>query len=111
MGIVTSPHHDSATGRERAHRFLSLYLSLFPNIAQETGLDAELLEATRAAFHDGGVGAAVRVLPEWVVDVLGAAGTPAECQERLDAYRAAGIDVPVLIALDDSLPLAIDTLR
>jgi 5,10-methylenetetrahydromethanopterin reductase len=111
MGIVSAVHEDSATGKDIAHRFCGLYLSLFPNIAKETGLDPELIAATRAAFEEGGVDAALRVLPRSVVDLLCAAGTPAECQERLDEYRAAGVQEPVLIALEGTVDLAIDTLR
>jgi 5,10-methylenetetrahydromethanopterin reductase len=111
MGIVSAVHHDSATGKDIAHRFCGLYLSLFPNIAKETGLDPELVAATRAAFEQGGVDPAVRVLPRSVVDLLCAAGTPAECQERIDEYRAAGVKVPVLIALEGTVDLAIDSLR
>jgi 5,10-methylenetetrahydromethanopterin reductase len=111
MGIVSAVHEDSATGKDIAHRFCGLYLSLFPNIAKETGLDPELIAATRAAFEEGGVDAALHVLPRSVVDLLCAAGTPAECQERLDEYRAAGVQEPVLIALEGTVDLAIDTLR
>jgi 5,10-methylenetetrahydromethanopterin reductase len=110
MAILTSPDADSATGKERAHRFVALYLSMFPNIARETGLDAELVAATRAAFENGGIDAAVRVVPRSVVDLLCAAGTPAECRERLEEYRAAGVELPVLIALEGSLELALDAL-
>lgn len=111
MAILTSADADSATGRERARRFCALYLSLFPNIARETGLDPELVAETRAAFEQGGVDAAARLVPERVVDLLCAAGTPAECQARLDEYRAAGIALPVVTPLEGSIELAIDTLR
>jgi 5,10-methylenetetrahydromethanopterin reductase len=111
MGIFTAAHHDSETGKDAAHRFAALYLSMFPNIAKETGLDPELVAAMRAAFQEGGVERAVEVLPRSAVDRLCAAGTPAECQERLDEYRAAGVDVPVLIAAEGTIDLAIETLR
>jgi 5,10-methylenetetrahydromethanopterin reductase len=111
MGLVSAVHHDSATGKDIAHRFCALYLSLFPNIARETGLDPELVAATRSAFEQGGVEAALGALPRSVVDLLCAAGTPSECQERIDEYRAAGVKVPVLIALEGTVDLAIDSLR
>jgi 5,10-methylenetetrahydromethanopterin reductase len=110
MAIVVSPHEDSATGRARAHRFCSLYLSLFPNIAKETGVDPAHLAEVQAAFARGGVEAAAAVLDPAVPERLTAAGTPAECQARLDEYRAAGVELPVLVALEDSVELAIDSL-
>jgi 5,10-methylenetetrahydromethanopterin reductase len=110
MGILTSPDGDSASGKDRAHRFVALYLSMFPNIARETGLDPDLVAATRAAFEEGGIDGAIRVLPRQVVDLLCAAGTPSECRARIEEYRAAGVELPVLIALEGSVELAIDTL-
>ena len=111
MAILSSPDRDSATGKRRAHEFCSLYLSLFPNIARESGVDPELVAATREAFTSGGVEAAQQVLPLEVVNQLCAAGTPEECQDRIDEYREAGVAMPVLIALDGTIDLAVETLR
>jgi len=111
MAILTSPDRDSATGKARAHEFVSLYLSLFPNIARETGVDEEIVTRTREAFEEGGVAAAVEQMPLEIVDRLCAAGTPDECQAHIDEYRAAGVQLPILIALGDSIELAVDTLR
>ena len=111
MVVLVSPDEDSVQGKARALRFVALYLSLFPNIARETGLDPELIARTRAAFENGGVESAASVLPTSVVDLLCAAGTPAECQDRIDEYRAAGVALPVISALEGSIELAIDTLR
>ena len=111
MAILSCPDADSATGKARAHEFICLYLSLFRNIARETGVDEDVVERTRAAFNEGGVEAAVEVMPLEVVDLLAAAGTPAECQARIDEYRAAGVDLPILLALGDSIDLAVGTLR
>src|SRR5436190_5791459 len=39
MCIVVSPHEDPRQGRDAARRFIAVYLSMFPNVARETGLD------------------------------------------------------------------------
>ncbi len=44
--------------------------------------------ATRAA--------AERATSDRMIDATSIAGTPAQCRERIDEYRASGIDVPVL---------------
>jgi 5,10-methylenetetrahydromethanopterin reductase len=93
MGILVSPHEDGDAGRDRARQFIALYLSAMPNIARETGVE---VDAIRSAFADHGLAAAARRVSDEVVDRLAAAGTPDECRARLDAYRRAGVEVPVL---------------
>lgn len=111
MAVLTSPDESSELGKARAHEFVTLYLSLFPNIAKETGVDEAIVTRTREAFNDAGIEAALEKMPIEVVDRLCAAGTPAECQARIDEYRAAGVALPILIALGDSIELAVDSLR
>lgn len=41
--------------------------------------------------------AAERAVPEEMVDATAIVGTPAECRTRLDRWRAAGADVPILL--------------
>ncbi len=110
MGILTSPDADSAAGKDRARSFIALYLSMFPNIAKETGLDAELLEHTRATFRSEGLEAAAKLVGDDIVDEVAAAGTPEECRARLDDYRRAGVEVPKLIAADGLIEELIDSL-
>jgi 5,10-methylenetetrahydromethanopterin reductase len=108
--LVVSPDRDSRRGKDRARRFIALYLSLFPNIARETGLPAEWLERLRQVFHGDGVEAAARLVDDAIVDSLTAAGTPEECQARIDEYRCAGVDLAVMVALDGAIEQTIDLL-
>jgi 5,10-methylenetetrahydromethanopterin reductase len=110
MIILVSPDADSAAGKERARRFIALYLALFPNIARETGLDPLLIETTRASFHAKGIDEAARLVGDDVVDLLAAAGTPEECRARIEAYRRAGVQLPVLIAVEGALDTVVETL-
>lgn len=110
MMLVVSPDEDSRSGKDRARRFISLYLSLFPNIARETGLPAEWLEQLQEAFLAGGVADAARLVDDTLVDSLTAAGTPAECQARIDEYRRAGVDLPVFVPLDGAIDQTIELL-
>ena len=111
MAIVVSPDEDSRTGKDRARRFAALYISLFPKLADGTGLDPAFMDDIRARFGREGVEAAARDVPDEVVDKLCAAGTPDECRARLDAYRAAGVALPVIAPLDPTAELAIETLH
>jgi 5,10-methylenetetrahydromethanopterin reductase len=84
--------------------------ALFPNIAQETHLPDDLIQQVRAAFHHGGPEAAAAYINDEVVEYLTASGTPAECRRKIEAYRAAGVQLPILFPVDPNVHLAIETL-
>lgn len=111
LGVVlcVSPHAESGEGKDRARRFVALYLSLFPNLARETGIDPELVERIRTAFDSGGIDASARFVHDGIVDHLTAAGTVGECLERIAEYRDAGA-LPVLFPVPGAMDLAIDFL-
>ena len=108
--LVVSPDEDSRRGKDRARRFIALYLSLFPNIARETGYPAEWLEQLRQTFSAEGVEAAARLVDDATVDALTAAGTPDECQAKIAEYRRAGVDLPVMVALEGAIDQTIEFL-
>lgn len=110
MAIAASPHEDSQVGKRRAARFVALYLSLFPNIARETGLAESVVAATRETFRERGLEAAAEGLGDDVVDSLAAAGTVDECRARLEEYRAAGVGLPILAPVEGAMDLTIETL-
>jgi 5,10-methylenetetrahydromethanopterin reductase len=110
MIVLASPHADSAVGKDRARRFIALYLSLFPNIAKETGLPAELAASTRQIFQAHGLDAASDQVGDDVVGLLTAAGTPDECRARIEEYRSAGVALPVLIGVEGALDDVVETL-
>lgn len=110
-GAVTiSVDSDSKKAKDRARPFIGLYLSLFPNIAQETGLPDEMVRQTRAAFQAGGPEASAEYIDDEVVDLLTASGTPEECRAKISAYRAAGLREPILFPLDPNVQMAIEAL-
>jgi 5,10-methylenetetrahydromethanopterin reductase len=110
MCIVTSPHRDAGAGRDAARRFLAVYLSMFPNVARETGLDPALVEKLRSTFADGGVDQAAPLIGDEVVELLTAAGSVEDCRRRLDEYRAAGVSLPILAPVEGALELTIESL-
>ena len=77
---------------------LGFYLGFFPRynrLVAESGF-AEEAAAIAAAWARGDRDGAVRAVSDRMIDATSIAGTPAQCRERLDAYRASGIDVPIL---------------
>jgi 5,10-methylenetetrahydromethanopterin reductase len=110
MANATAPHQSSGEGKRVAARFVALYLSLFPNIARATGLDEGKLAAVRQAFEERGLEAASGLVSDDIVDRLTVAGTVEECRARLDDYRAAGVQLPILAPLESTMDLAVDAL-
>jgi 5,10-methylenetetrahydromethanopterin reductase len=108
--LVVSVDPDSKTAKDRSRFFIGLDLSLFPNIAQETRLPADLIQQARTAFNQGGPEAAAAYIDDEVVDYLTASGTPAECRRKIEAYRAAGLQMPILFPLEPNLQMAVETL-
>lgn len=77
---------------------LGFYLGFFPRynrLVAESGF-AEEAAAIAAAWARGDREGAVRAVSDRLVDATSIAGTPAQCRERLEAYRQSGIDVPIL---------------
>jgi 5,10-methylenetetrahydromethanopterin reductase len=109
MMTVVSPDDDSRAGKDRARRFMAVYLSTFPNIARETGLPPDLLEAVRIRLEERGVEEAAALIGDDAVDSLVVAGTTEECERRLAAYREAGVELQVLIPLDGAFEATIET--
>jgi 5,10-methylenetetrahydromethanopterin reductase len=110
MANATAPAASSKEGKRIAARFIALYLSLFPNIARATGLDEGLTATIRQSFEEGGLEAASELVEDDVVDRLTVAGTVDECRARLDEYRGAGVQLPILAPLEATMDLAVETL-
>ena len=108
--VVVSVDPDATRAKDRCRRLIGLYLALFPNIAQETHLPEALIQQVRAAFHQEGPEAAAAYIDDEVVESLTASGTPAECRRKIEAYRAAGVQLPILFPVDPNVHMAIETL-
>ncbi len=109
-GVIVSVDDDPRIAKDRSRRFIGLYLSLFPNLARETELPDDLITAAREAFKTGGAEAAAEHIDDGVVDYLTASGAPADCRRKIEAYRAAGLQMPILFPLEPNLRMSIETL-
>jgi alkanesulfonate monooxygenase SsuD/methylene tetrahydromethanopterin reductase-like flavin-dependent oxidoreductase (luciferase family) len=77
---------------------LAFYAGFFPRynrLMAEHGF-AEEAAAIAAAWARGDREAAERAVSDALIDATSVAGTPAQCRERIEAYRQSGIDVPIL---------------
>ena len=77
---------------------LAFYAGFFPRynrLMAEHGFPEEAAEIAEA-FARGDREAAERATSDALIDATSIAGTAAQCRQRIEEYRASGIDVPVL---------------
>jgi alkanesulfonate monooxygenase SsuD/methylene tetrahydromethanopterin reductase-like flavin-dependent oxidoreductase (luciferase family) len=77
---------------------VALYAGFFPRynrLLAESGFP-QAAHAIRTAWQRGDRNAATRAVPDAAIDATAVVGTPAECRERLDAYRRSGIALPII---------------
>lgn len=94
-----------AAGRQEAFNRLralvAFYGGFFPRynrLMAESGFP-EAAQAIRVAWVKGDRESAARVVPDELSEAMGVAGTPAECRERVEAYRRSGIALPIIFPL------------
>jgi 5,10-methylenetetrahydromethanopterin reductase len=88
------------------------YLGQQPHIMKASGVPASLLEEigkvlTWPATHDEVV-AASKLVPDDVVQLITASGTPEECKAKVAEYIASGCTCPVLYPLGADVDAMID---
>jgi 5,10-methylenetetrahydromethanopterin reductase len=103
--VVCSVHEDEATAIDMARLMVTQYLGQQPHIMAASGVPQSLLDAvgevlTWPATHEQ-VQAASRLVPDEVVGMLTASGTPDQARRRVGDYVAHGCTCPVLYPLGD----------
>jgi probable F420-dependent oxidoreductase len=77
---------------------VGFYGGFFPRynrLIAESGFP-EAAVAIKTAWAQGGREAAARVVPDALLEAIAVTGTPEECRERIEAYRRAGITLPII---------------
>ncbi|HMT63061.1 MAG TPA: LLM class flavin-dependent oxidoreductase [Microthrixaceae bacterium] len=103
--VVCSVHEDRATALDMARMMVTQYLGQQPHIMKASGVPQSLLDAvgevlTWPATNEQ-VAAASKLVPDEIVQMLTASGTPAEARARVADYIAGGCTCPILYPLGD----------
>jgi len=113
--VVCSMDDDREAALDAARMLVTQYLGQQPHIMKASGVSAELLDEigsvlTWPATHDQVV-AASKLVPDDVVQLITAAGTPEECRAKVREYVHAGCTCPVLYPLGAEVGQMIDAFR
>ncbi len=111
--VVCSLDDDRSLALDRARELVAQYLGQQPHIMKASGVDESLLEEigrvlTWPATPEQ-IEQAMTLVPDEVVQLITASGTPEECRAKVQEYVDAGCTCPVLYPLGDDVPAMIET--
>src|SRR5437763_5034534 len=110
--VVCSLDEDREVALDRARELVTQYLGQQPHIMKASGVDQSLLdeigkELTWPAGPEE-IRAAMKLVPDEVVQLITASGTPDECRAKVREYVEAGCTCPILYPLGDDVPAMIE---
>jgi 5,10-methylenetetrahydromethanopterin reductase len=101
--IVCSLSEDRQAALDEARALVVQYLAQEPHIMKASGVSEELLNEVRQVLGwpatKEQVQAAMKLVPDDVVQMITASGTPAECRAKVREYMEAGCTCPILYPL------------
>jgi 5,10-methylenetetrahydromethanopterin reductase len=110
--VVCSLDADRSKALDAARLLLTQYLGQQPHIMKASGVDPSLIEEINAivdwpATHDE-IAKAAALVPDEVVQLVSASGTPDECRAKVAEYVAHGATCPILYPLGDDVGAMIE---
>jgi 5,10-methylenetetrahydromethanopterin reductase len=104
--VVCSVHEDRQAALDGARLMVTQYLGQQPHIMKASGVPQSLLDdvgkvLTWPATHEQ-VEAASKLVPDEIVQMITASGTPDEARARVAAYVRDGCTCPILYPLGDA---------
>jgi 5,10-methylenetetrahydromethanopterin reductase len=110
--VVCSLDENRSAALDAARLLLTQYLGQQPHIMKASGVDGSLIEAINAivdwpATQDQ-IEKAAGLVPDEVVQLVSASGTPEECRAKVNEYIEHGATCPILYPLGDNVEAMID---
>ncbi len=110
--VVCSVHEDRQEALDGARELLTQYLAQQPHIAKASGVQPEVVQQIQSILGwpatKEQVRAAMKYVPDELVQRITASGTPAEVKAKVREYIRYGATCPILYPLGD-VKLMIDT--
>jgi alkanesulfonate monooxygenase SsuD/methylene tetrahydromethanopterin reductase-like flavin-dependent oxidoreductase (luciferase family) len=92
---VTNDRRQAFDAMRPAVAFYGGFFPRYNRLMAESGFP-EAAHAIKRAWDQDGQEAAAKVVPDELIEAIAVAGTPAECQKRVEAYRHSGINLPII---------------
>jgi 5,10-methylenetetrahydromethanopterin reductase len=110
--IVCSLDADRDKALDAARVLLTQYLGQQPHIMKASGVDSALIEEINSVVEWPAtaeeIEKAAALVPDEVVQMVSASGTPEECRAKVSEYIAHGATCPILYPLGDDVDAMID---
>jgi 5,10-methylenetetrahydromethanopterin reductase len=110
--IVCSLDQDRSRALDAARLLLTQYLGQQPHIMKASGVDQSLIDEINAVVDwpagQDDIEKAAALVPDEVVQLVSASGTPEECRAKVDEYLEHGATCPVLYPLGEDVNAMID---
>lgn len=110
--VVCSLDEDRERALDRARELVTQYLGQQPHIGKASGVDPSLLDEIGKVLtwpaSEEEIHRAMKLVPDEVVQMITASGTPDECRAKVREYVEAGCTCPVLYPLGDDVNAMID---
>ena len=111
--VVCSVDHDRKKALDGARKLVTQYLGQQPHIMKASGVSSELLDEIHQVLTwpatEEQIERAMELVPDDVVQLITASGTPEEVRAKVREYVSAGCTCPVLYPLGEDVRLMIDT--
>jgi 5,10-methylenetetrahydromethanopterin reductase len=110
--VVCSLDDDRAKALDAARLLLTQYLGQQPHIMKASGVDQSLIDEINAIVDwpagPDEIEKAASIVPDEVVQLVSASGTPDECRAKVAQYIEHGATCPILYPLGDDVEAMID---
>jgi 5,10-methylenetetrahydromethanopterin reductase len=110
--VVCSVDQDRQKALDGARKLVTQYLGQQPHIMKASGVSAELLDEIHQVLTwpatEEEIEAAMKLVPDDVVQLITASGTPNEVKAKVREYISAGATYPILYPLGPDVKFMID---
>ena len=110
--VVCSLDNNRAKALDNARELVTQYLGQQSHIMKASGVSQDLLDEIGRVLtwpaEEHQIREAMKLVPDDVVQLITASGTPDECRSKVQEYIDAGCTCPVLYPLGDDVPAMID---